>query len=51
LIVQEAGGRVTDLTGGPYNSRSGNVVASNGLIHGAMVEIIQGVAHRGAPTE
>jgi myo-inositol-1(or 4)-monophosphatase len=51
LIVQEAGGRVTNLTGGPYSSRSGNVVASNGLIHGAMVEIIQGVAHRGAATE
>jgi myo-inositol-1(or 4)-monophosphatase len=51
LIVQEAGGRVTNLTGGSYSSRSGNVVASTGLIQGAMVEIIQGVAHRGAATE
>jgi myo-inositol-1(or 4)-monophosphatase len=51
LIVEEAGGRVTNLVGGPYSSRSGNVVASNGVIHGAMVEIIQGVAHGGAPAE
>ena len=41
LIIQEAGGRVTDLAGGPYSSRAGNLIASNGHIHGAMVEIIQ----------
>jgi myo-inositol-1(or 4)-monophosphatase len=41
LIVQEAGGRVTDLAGGPYTSRAGNLVASNGGIHDAMVEVIQ----------
>jgi myo-inositol-1(or 4)-monophosphatase len=42
LIIQEAGGRVTDLTGGPYSSRAGNLVASNGRIHDAMVEVIRG---------
>jgi myo-inositol-1(or 4)-monophosphatase len=41
LIIQEAGGRVTDLAGGPYSSRAGNLVATNGHIHAAMVEIIQ----------
>jgi myo-inositol-1(or 4)-monophosphatase len=41
LIIQEAGGRVTDLAGGPYSSRAGNLVATNGHIHHAMVEIIQ----------
>ena len=30
LIVQEAGGRVTDLRGGPYSSRRESIVATNG---------------------
>jgi myo-inositol-1(or 4)-monophosphatase len=42
LIIQEAGGRVTDLVGGPYSSRAGNLVATNGHIHDAMVEVIRG---------
>ena len=41
LIVEEAGGRVTDLMGGTYSSRAGSVVASNGHIHAEMVDIIQ----------
>jgi myo-inositol-1(or 4)-monophosphatase len=41
LIIQEAGGRVTDLAGGSYSSRAGNLIATNGHIHDAMVEIIQ----------
>jgi myo-inositol-1(or 4)-monophosphatase len=41
LIIQEAGGVVTDLAGGPYSSRTGNLIATNGHIHGAMVDIIQ----------
>jgi myo-inositol-1(or 4)-monophosphatase len=40
LIIQEAGGRVTDLAGGPYSSRAGNLIASNGHIHDAMVRTI-----------
>jgi len=41
LIVEEAGGRVTDLRGGPFSSREGSVIATNGLIHDAMVETIR----------
>ena len=41
LIVQEAGGTVTDLAGGPFSSRAGSVVATNGLIHDAMLETIR----------
>ena len=41
LIIQEAGGRVTDLAGGPYSSRAGDLIASNGHIHDAMVTTIQ----------
>ena len=37
LIVEEAGGLVTNLHGGPYSSREGSVIASNRRIHEAMV--------------
>lgn len=40
LIVEEAGGRVTSLSGGPFESRAGEVIASNGRIHEAMIEVI-----------
>lgn len=43
LIVQEAGGRVTALDGGPWKPHDGHVLASNGRIHDAMVSI--GTAH------
>ena len=42
LIVAEAGGQVTTVTGGPFRSRSGSVLASNGLIHDRMLEVIVG---------
>lgn len=38
LLVEEAGGRVTDLHGGPF--RAGDVLASNGHLHGAMLEVL-----------
>ena len=41
LIVAEAGGRVTTLDGQPFASREGNVLASNGLLHDAMLEVIR----------
>jgi myo-inositol-1(or 4)-monophosphatase len=37
LIVQEAGGRVTDIAGLPFAPRCGSIIASNGAIHEAMV--------------
>jgi myo-inositol-1(or 4)-monophosphatase len=44
LIVAEAGGRVTSLTGAPFTSRGGHVLASNSHIHPAMLDVIR--AHR-----
>jgi myo-inositol-1(or 4)-monophosphatase len=41
LLVTEAGGQVTNLAGGPFDSRIGEVIASNGAVHAAMVETIQ----------
>ncbi len=40
LIVGEAGGTVTGMEGGPFDCRSGHVVASNGLLHGDMLATI-----------
>ena len=40
LIVAEAGGSVTDMAGAPFRSRAGHILASNGLLHDRMVEVI-----------
>jgi myo-inositol-1(or 4)-monophosphatase len=41
LFVREAGGMTTDLTGAPLNIYQKRVVASNGLVHGAMLEVLR----------
>ena len=40
VIVAEAGGRVTTTGGGPFTSRAGSVIASNGHIHDEMLHTI-----------
>jgi myo-inositol-1(or 4)-monophosphatase len=40
LIVQEAGGRVSGLDGSRFDARHGDVVASNGLVHAEMLQVI-----------
>jgi len=44
LLVTEAGGRVTDLTGAPYAFSSPNVLASNGLLHDDMIQVLHSPA-------
>lgn len=46
LLVAEAGGRVTDTLGRRFRARSGDVVASNGVIHDAIVAELAVVAAR-----
>jgi myo-inositol-1(or 4)-monophosphatase len=41
LLVEEAGGRVTAYTGSRFESRSGEILASNGPLHQAMQAVIQ----------
>ena len=41
LLVEEAGGRASDLAGGPPPRSGVELVASNGRIHDAMLEILQ----------
>jgi len=37
LIAEEAGGKVTDFSGGPFQIASREVMASNGLVHDALL--------------
>jgi myo-inositol-1(or 4)-monophosphatase len=41
LIVQEAGGRVTNLRNAPYSSRGRSILATNGSVHDAMSAVIE----------
>ncbi len=41
LIVREAGGRVTDFSGGPFRIDHPEALASNGLIHAAMMDVLR----------
>jgi myo-inositol-1(or 4)-monophosphatase len=40
LIVQEAGGRVTDFSGKPFSPYQEKIIATNGLIHDELVQWI-----------
>lgn len=40
IIVREAGGTVTNLTGGPFDIRTGHVLATNGLINDELIETL-----------
>ena len=39
LIVEEAGGQVSDLAGGPFRYRKGAIVASNAALHDQMLAL------------
>jgi myo-inositol-1(or 4)-monophosphatase len=45
LVVEQAGGRVTDMSGAPFSSRAGRVLASNGLLHDSMLAVIRDFEH------
>ena len=48
LLVEEAGGRVSDFSGGPFQLNSRETLASNGLVHTALLrEFEQIFAGRG----
>ncbi len=40
LLIEEAGGRVSNFTGAPLDIYSAKVLASNGLIHEAMMKVL-----------
>ncbi|MCD6256025.1 MAG: inositol monophosphatase [Deltaproteobacteria bacterium] len=41
LLVEEAGGMVTDFKGDPYSIYEKEILATNGLIHKAMIDILK----------
>ncbi len=43
LLVTEAGGRTSDLHGGPFNLRGEEIFASNGLVHDEMLQVFSEV--------
>ncbi len=47
LFIEEAGGRITDLTGGPLDLDAPAVVASNGRIHEAVLAVLAEVRSGG----
>jgi len=40
LVVAESGGRITSLTGEPFASRGGSVLATNARLHSQMLDVI-----------
>lgn len=44
LLVEEAGGRVSDMTGEPYHLGVRNIAATNGRIHDELVEELRAAA-------
>jgi len=49
LIVTEAGGRVSDIDGGRFRIENGETVATNGLIHEAMLAVLKLGRRAGRP--
>jgi myo-inositol-1(or 4)-monophosphatase len=41
LILEEAGGKVTSMSGGPWDPRAGDIVATNRLIHDEVLAILR----------
>jgi myo-inositol-1(or 4)-monophosphatase len=41
LMVEEAGGKITDISGGKWNLVSPNIIVTNSLIHKQMIEVFQ----------
>ncbi len=49
LLVEEAGGKISDLEGRPYALGGKSILASNGLVHEEMTQIAAEIAKRGTP--
>jgi len=41
LLIQEAGGTVTDLDGSPYKLETRNMLCSNGLVHDEVLQVLR----------
>ncbi|HFD39405.1 MAG TPA: inositol monophosphatase [Anaerolineae bacterium] len=50
LLVQEAGGQVSDLTGAPWSPGTNGLAASNGLLHAELLALLRQADGRHAQT-
>jgi myo-inositol-1(or 4)-monophosphatase len=50
-IITGAGGKVTELDGGPFDPLTGSVLASNGHIHREMIDVLTHLGQLGAALE
>src|SRR6202008_968086 len=48
LLIEEAGGRVSDFAGNPYKLGGPVILATNGLIHEEMRSVAMEISHRDA---
>ena len=46
LLVEEAGGRISDYSGEPADPRTGKLIATNGLLHGDAVRTVGEARHK-----
>ena len=46
LLIEEAGGRVTDMRGEPWSLGTKDMVASNGLLHDQLLALLNGARQR-----
>jgi myo-inositol-1(or 4)-monophosphatase len=46
LLIEEAGGKVSDLAGDPYRLGGPSILASNGLVHDEMLRVAAEIARR-----
>jgi myo-inositol-1(or 4)-monophosphatase len=44
MLVEEAGGKITDMQGQPYTLGGPSILASNGLIHSEMLNVVSDVS-------
>jgi myo-inositol-1(or 4)-monophosphatase len=44
LMIEEAGGKVTDIKGDAYNPYKHGIIATNGIIHDELLAVVQGAA-------
>lgn len=41
LLIQEAGGKITDLDGSPYTLKTRNMLCSNGYVHDQVLDALR----------
>jgi myo-inositol-1(or 4)-monophosphatase len=48
LLIQEAGGSCSDMTGAPHHLRSPHILADNGMLHQELLEVFAATRRNGA---